>query len=32
MLNCVKMNKNELENLEPLLGQMISHLKIIQND
>lgn len=27
-----KMNKHELENLEPLLGQMKSHLKIIQRD
>lgn len=32
MPNCLKMNKHELENLEPLLGQMISHLKIIQRD
>lgn len=32
MRNCLKMNRQELENLEPFQGQMISHLKIIQRD
>lgn len=32
MLDCVKMNKKELEMLEPLLGQMITYIKIIQKD
>lgn len=32
MLDCVKMNREELEKLESSLGQMVSHLKIIQKD